>query len=198
MRSFNAKCRHFFLSLQQLSVCIIPKNRLLFSFQYKKTIMFNLKYTYILLLGAIFLVSCGKKYVFDETKNVNGDFWQYKDSLIYAVDIADTAARYDIIATVTHDDAYANENLYVQIGTKFPDGKVQQDLISLELADKTGQWYGDGSSTIALNIPLQQRAHLNQKGKYTFSFKQYTRTDSLPNIKSIALKLAVAEKPSAQ
>jgi gliding motility-associated lipoprotein GldH len=158
-------------------------------------LMFKIKYFYIALLGAIFLISCGNKYTFDETKSVNGDFWQYKDSLTYTVDIVDTAARYDIIATVTHDDTYANENLYVKIGTKFPDGKAQQDLISLELADKTGQWYGKGSSTVALDIPLQQRARLNQKGKYTFSFKQYTRNDSLQGIKSVGLKLqAIAKK----
>jgi gliding motility-associated lipoprotein GldH len=189
MLVFNAKYRQFFLSLQQLSVCIYSKTNGFSILNTNKMLMFKIKYLYIALLSAIFLISCGNKYVFDETKSVNGDFWQYKDSLTYTVNIVDTAARYDIIATITHDEAYANENLYVKIGTKFPDGKAQQDLISLELADKTGQWYGKGSSTVVLDIPLQQRAHLNQKGKYTFSFKQYTRNDSLQGIKSVGLKL---------
>jgi gliding motility-associated lipoprotein GldH len=145
----------------------------------------------LILLAAVFS-GCGNAYIFDETKTVNGDFWQYKDSLTYTVEVTDTAKRYDIIATVTHDAEYTNENVYVQIGTKFPDGKAQSDLISLELADKKGQWHGKGSSTVALDIPLQQHARLNQKGKYRFSFKQFTRTDSLQGVKSVGLKLRIS------
>jgi gliding motility-associated lipoprotein GldH len=144
---------------------------------------------YPLICVALAFVGCGESYIFEETKDLKTEFWRYNDSLSYIVDIQDTAKRYDIIAAIAHNDDYTNENLYVKIRTKFPDGKTQQDIISLELANSKGEWYGEGSSTVKLDIPLQTKARLTQKGKYTFSFKQYTRTDSLQGVKGLGLKL---------
>ena len=141
---------------------------------------------------ALAFVGCGESYVFDESHDLKTEYWRYNDSLVYTVDIQDTAKRYDIIAAVQHSDDYTNENLYLKIGTKFPDGKAQQDIISLELANAKGEWYGKGSSTVSLDIPLQTKARLMQKGKYTFSFKQYTRTDSLQGVKSVGLRVRTA------
>ena len=96
---------------------------------------------------------------------------------------------------VVHNTDYASENAYILIGTQFPDGKYSKSQLSLEFADKTGQWRGACSgNACTLHIALQEGAFFNKTGKYVFSVQQFMRADTIKNIESISFKVSEAGK----
>ncbi len=141
----------------------------------------------ILLAGTVFS-ACSPGTLVKESQDVQDGVWTYADSLQFQVAIEDTSRLYDISLLVKHDKSYAYQNLYVKVHTRFPSGKILSPSVSLEVADKSGQWLGKGSGkTCRVEIPIQQNAYFEEKGVYTFTLEQYMRVDSLPGIRSIGL-----------
>lgn len=141
----------------------------------------------ILLAGTVFS-ACSPGTLVKESQDVQDGVWTYADSLLFQVVIEDTSRLYDISLLVKHDKSYAYQNLYVKVHTRFPSGKILSPSVSLEVADKSGQWLGKCSGRACrVEIPIQQNAYFEEKGAYTFTLEQYMRVDSLPGIRSIGL-----------
>jgi gliding motility-associated lipoprotein GldH len=151
--------------------------------------------TLAIVAAVLLLSSCGPKYILDDTKTFKNNIWRAQDSAIFTLNVVDTTKIYNIYVDLAHTTAYANANVYVQIGTQLPTGKTAQDVVSFELADQTGQWLGSTSgATCALHIPLREGAVFKQAGKYQFSIKQFMRTDTVQNISSIGMKVEQTDK----
>ena len=143
---------------------------------------------FALLLAGIGISACSPGTLVKESQSVNNGVWTYADSLQFTVAIEDTSRLYDISLLVKHDKSYAFQNLYVKVHTRFPNGKILSPSLSLELADKSGDWLGKCSgNTCRIEIPIQQNAYFDEKGDYIFTLEQYMRTDSLPGVRSLGL-----------
>ncbi|MCU0342117.1 MAG: gliding motility lipoprotein GldH [Spirosomaceae bacterium] len=106
----------------------------------------------------------------------------------FSFNVTDTNAVYDLLLDVKHDAEFPNQNCYTLIKTRYPNGKVLTQQVSLELASAQGAWYGDcGSSWCTLHLPIQERAYFNLPGKYDISLQQYNRMDTLRGIRNIGL-----------
>lgn len=137
-----------------------------------------------------FWVGCGDTFDFEKTYTIDEGGWEYEDAFDYNLTIQDTTVIYNIYLELSHSDTYANQNLYVQIHTKFPSGELLKEQISLELADKTGKWNGNCSGKqCTVRIPIQQGAFFNQAGQYTFTVEQFMRKNPLQGVHSVALLL---------
>ncbi|MEY4926092.1 MAG: hypothetical protein RI894_528 [Bacteroidota bacterium] len=136
--------------------------------------------------SALLLTSCGPNYIFKKDYPIANKTWLYRDSLNFEVAIEDTASLYTIFLDLTHSDDFASENAYINIFTKSPDGKRTKNLLSVEMADKTGQWR-NGSSSV--HLPLQENVHFQQQGNYIFTIAQNNRIDSLQMIESVGFKV---------
>lgn len=129
--------------------------------------------------------SCGPNYIFDTRKEISEAGWAYADPVSFSFNIKDTAKIYNLWLEVGHTPSYANQNLYTRIQTVFPDGNKLSEVVSLELADKSGQWLGTCSGqTCALKVPLQMGTYFNQLGEYTLEMEQYMRKDSLKEVRN--------------
>jgi len=153
----------------------------------------------LLFAGVIFVfaVGCNRdKVIFNEVKPVPSGEWAYGDVYDYAFDVTDTSETYRLLLYLEYATDYSWQNLYTSITTVFPDDSTRTDVISFELASKTGAWYGDcGSEFCKLNIPLQQEVKFPIPGEYRISFEQYMREEVVEGIKAVGLKLVVpAEK----
>ncbi len=140
----------------------------------------------LLAATALLLTSCGPNYIFNKDYPIANKTWLYRDTLNFDVAIEDTSTRYNIFLDIAHSDDFANENAYVNIFTKAPNGKRTKNILSVEMADKTGQWL-NGSCLV--HIPLQENVQFQQKGNYIFTIAQNNRTDSLQMIESVGLKV---------
>ncbi len=136
------------------------------------------------------LLSCGQKYEYQKSYEIEGERWTYADSLEFSFDIEDTTKIYNLYLELKHTTDYAYQNLYTFIHTTFPSQERLDEQLSLEMANNAGVWEGDCSKEYCtLTIPIQENAYFNQTGTHTIVLEQYMRKDSIPGIKSIAFKL---------
>lgn len=148
-----------------------------------------MKYTLLLFLPVLFF-SCGKSYLYEENVIFQNEEWTYQDSISFQFDIADTSKLYNILLALEHSPEFSTQNLYTRIATEFPDGNRPSQVVSLELADQTGFWYGECNRTSCLfEAPIQSNAYFNQIGTYTITLAQHMRRDSVPGIQALSLKL---------
>ncbi|MCB0706933.1 MAG: gliding motility lipoprotein GldH [Saprospiraceae bacterium] len=140
---------------------------------------------FLSLLSVLFF-SCGPDYLYENTQTLESEEWSYADSISFEITIADTSHLYELVVEVEHATVYPRQNLYTRISTDFPDGTRLSKPVSLELADKTGFWYGDcNSDWCSIDIPIQTNAFFNQAGTYRFTLEQFTRIDPLPGVRKV-------------
>ncbi|NRA52348.1 MAG: gliding motility lipoprotein GldH [Phaeodactylibacter sp.] len=142
----------------------------------------------LLLSSLLLLFACGPDFIYDELQEIDGQGWAYAQPVRFDFDIADTAALYNLWLEVDHSTEYKTQNLYTRIQTGFPDGNKSEETVSLELADKSGAWYGScDQSKCLLKVPLQMNTYFNQPGNYSMVIEQFTRIDSLEGVSSLRL-----------
>lgn len=153
----------------------------------------------LLLLGVSLLlaqgfISCGPELIYEQQHAFPGQ-WTYADSVQFQYEIQDTGIAYDLVLNVSHTDLYPTQNLYTEFVTVYPNGLRDSDPVSLELADRFGQWLGDCSGeSCELSIPLQQGAKYPEAGTYGLTIHQFGRQDSLQAITGLALEIFVASE----
>ena len=138
----------------------------------------------------IVFASCGSNYIFEEDKTIAGGAWTYADSLSFDFNIADTTKVYSLYLELDHSTEYRFQNLYVKVKTKFPNGKEIAQPLSLELANKFGQWLGDcGSENCEIIVPIQEQVYFQQSGDYKIVLEQFMREDPMQGLNKFGLKI---------
>jgi gliding motility-associated lipoprotein GldH len=148
----------------------------------------------LLVVISLFFVSCNKNVVYSEIKKLPEEGWKTENTLTYDVDITDTKPYHNFFLNVRHADSYPYSNLFVFLTTTYPDGKTLTDTLECVLANKKGEWQGDGAGDIWDNkIPLKQNLIFPQVGKYKFTFEQGMRTNPLPLIMDFGITIELAK-----
>lgn len=150
-----------------------------------------MKHVFVLCLAlSIFLSACGPDYVYRQKNTFTNDTWTYPNIQKHSVDIKDTQHLYNLTIVVKHSAEYAYQNLYVKIKTVFPNQETREQVVSLNLADGSGQWYGKCSGqTCSIDIPIQQNAIFEKPGTYQFIIEQYMRTEKIEGVKELGFKV---------
>lgn len=158
------------------------------------TILF-MKNTFLLLLFCCLLQSCGQSFIYEKDIALPENTWNYENTLDFPFEVTDVKALQNLYLDITHSTEFKTQNLYVQFHTKSPSGKVVSDMVSLELAEKNGVWFGNcGGTWCDLRIPIQSGAYFEETGTYTLSIEQYTRTDVLKGVKSMGFRVEKTNK----
>jgi gliding motility-associated lipoprotein GldH len=152
--------------------------------------MDNFRLPIALLPFLLLLSACGPNYVYEQTYEMEQEAWHYKDTLDFQFAIEDTSTIYNLWLEVEHSTSFSNQNLYTQIHTRFPSGDRITEQLSLELANKAGQWLGDcGAEYCELRIPIQQGAYFDQAGEYRITVEQYMRRNPVRGVSALAFRL---------
>jgi gliding motility-associated lipoprotein GldH len=144
------------------------------------------------------MLACGgDDIIYQEKQTVSNGLWSYDRQYGFTFDIADTTALYLLVLTIEHTNDYDWENFYAEIETHFPGDSVQTDVISFELANPAGMWYGKcRGNTCQIEILLQERVRFPMTGTYTLNFEQYMRVDPVEGIRSLELKVVRPDSES--
>lgn len=149
-----------------------------------------MKNIFSLLFFCFLLQSCGQSFLYEKDISLSNNTWAYENQLNFPFEITDTKALQNLYLDITHSTEFKTQNLYVKFHTKSPSGKIVSDMVSLELAEKNGVWFGNcGAEWCDLRIPIQNEAYFEETGIYTLSVEQYTRTDALKGVKSIGFRV---------
>ncbi len=141
----------------------------------------------ISLCNIFLLTSCDTKdYQYQSIYEFDDAMWRQADSIDFKVTIEDTMALYNLGFVIEHNEDYPNQNIYLKIHTKFPDGKHYSQQLNIDFADKTGKWYGDCSgNNCSVEVDIQKGAFFNQIGEYTFTVEQFTRLETLSGVNNL-------------
>jgi gliding motility-associated lipoprotein GldH len=153
-----------------------------------KNIFFFLSFCFL-------LQSCGQSFLYEKDISLSNNTWTYDSQLDFPFEVTDTKSLQNLYLDITHSTEFKTQNLYVKFHTKSPSGKVISDVVSLELAEKNGVWFGNcGGEWCDLRIPIQSGAYFEELGTYTLSIEQYTRTEALKGVKSIGFRVEKTER----
>lgn len=144
----------------------------------------------LLLASAVFFTACGDDFIYKKNIPIESTSWAYEDTLTFDFNIEDSTKIYTLLLDVAHSPDYGFQNLYVQMHTRYPSGKVDKQVLSLELATQSGVWNGQcNSKKCTLEIPLLTDVAFPETGKYSLAIEQYMRQSPLPGILGMALKI---------
>jgi len=122
---------------------------------------------------SLLLTSCGPDFLLNEEREVLSE-----------------SLKYNLHLLVTHSKEYDYENVYMKIHTKFPTKDKREEQITIQLANKRGEWEGKcNSSSCTVKVFLLESFKFPEKGDYTFSFEQFTRDSELVGIEKLHLQL---------
>jgi gliding motility-associated lipoprotein GldH len=147
----------------------------------------------IICLAAAFLSlsACEPKPYFEETKPIVESGWAYTDTLAFQFDITDTSKRYTMQLDVAWADSFKHQNLYLKLGTAFPEGKYMQVVRSYDLYDQQGKPNGKKSGAgYQGNFVLQEGTRFERSGAYRFTVAQHTRDEKLTGIRTLGLRIS--------
>lgn len=151
-----------------------------------------MRYFFLVITILFFIISCGnsENYIYQENKSIDNTGWIYADSLDFNFEIQDTSKVYGLILDVNHTTDYPFQNIYFNISTSFPSGKILQQELSSDLAEKSGKWYGKCSGKkCKASINLQEKAKFDEIGKHKINIAQFSRDSALVGVEQLSLKL---------
>jgi gliding motility-associated lipoprotein GldH len=92
---------------------------------------------------------------------------------------------------IRHNSAYPFSNLWFTITTTYPSGKTGTLKKQVYLGDnKSLQWKSECMRDICIaRIPIIEKMHFSEQGDYQFTVQQVMRTDPLPGIMDVGLRI---------
>ena len=128
------------------------------------------------LLVCLFEISCDRITVYDKNKPAPDYTWNYKDTFLFHVNIADTI--------------HAHSNIYLFITTYAPNGNFLKDTFDITLADKSGKWLGQGAGNIfSLQVPYKKNVRFPYRGIYLFEIQHAMWNENLHGIADIGIRV---------
>lgn len=147
-----------------------------------------------LMLCVLFFSSCDSKRVFEQNQAIPESGWAQSNIVKFNVDIKDPSTPTNFYINVRNADGYPYNNLFLFIKTTFPNGKMSNDTLECILADEKGKWIGSGIGDLYDNqIPFKKNVRFPLAGTYSFEIQQGMRTDNIPLIIDVGLRIEKAE-----
>ena len=148
-------------------------------------------FAWFVLLSTI--TACGPKIIFDKEVKFEKQQWSKSQKINFEFEVTDTIKKYDLILNVKTLENYRFQNLYISIDTRFPEGKVSKDVVSLELNGGGGNWNGKCSGGLCeIPILLQQGISFKYSGNYSIDISQYSRLDTIEGLQALTLRIEEA------
>lgn len=154
----------------------------------------RLLFSPLLFIVIFFFFSCDSKRIFEQNVDIPGSGWVIDSVIKLEVAITDTVIPTNFYINVRNADGYPYSNLFLYIKTIFPSGKTANDTLECVLADEQGKWLGNGLGDIYDNqIPFKRNVRFPSSGKYIFEIQHGMRTEIVPLIMDIGLRVERVE-----
>lgn len=145
-----------------------------------------------LVLG-LFLTGCDDNRVYENYVDFEERYWLVKETPAFEFEVSDLTATYDLTGNVRNSVSYPWSRIFITYYLRDSLGAVlHKDLVSDFLFDaKTGK--PSGSSGLGdiydHEVPLLKNFRFKKAGKYSVTFEQFMRTDTLQGILAVGLRV---------
>jgi gliding motility-associated lipoprotein GldH len=144
-----------------------------------------------LIAAVICLQACAKLDVYEKNVSIPKYKWSYSYKPAFEFSITDTASSYEIYIVLRHTDAYRYNNIWLNLGTKFPGDSIRYQRFELKLGSDAAGWEGTGMDDIwEVRKPVTRGpVKLSKTGSYTFTLEQVMRENPLPDIMNAGIRV---------
>lgn len=148
-----------------------------------------------IVFSLLFIQACDNNTVYKKYKNIPDKIWDRDFQPEFKVDIEEPGNTYNIYLHVRHASMYPYSNIWIFVHCTTPTGKSSTDTVECVLADKSGEWKGDGIGDIWDNeILWKQHYSFPQKGEYSYRMEQAMRVKKLPGIMDVGISVKKLEQ----
>ena len=140
----------------------------------------------------ISFTACNKLDVFEKNISIPNYNWTYSQQPQIDFSISDTAGLYKVFVVLRHTDAYRYNNIWLNIGTRFPgDSSFKYQRFDLKLGNDASGWEGMGMDDIweVRKLITAGPVKFKQPGNYSFTIAQAMRENPLANIMSVGVRV---------
>lgn len=150
-----------------------------------------MKNSLIVLSLSLILFSCGNIDLFEKQETIPKQEWYYNNVPEFTFNIQDTTSLYNIYVVIRHTDQYNYNNIWLQVGSRFPGDSMQYKKLNLKLGSDASGWVGVGMDDIfeLRAIITPGPVAFNKPGDYVFSIGQIMRDNPLLHILNIGLRV---------
>lgn len=141
------------------------------------------------------LVSCKQVDLFEKNTPIPNYEWNNNFAATGSFTISDTLAAYNIFIVLRHTDAYAYNNIWLNVGLQSPGDSLFYQKIDLSLGSDATGWEGTGMNDIweVRKLLNGQPRRFRKNGTYQFSIFHIMRDVPLKNIMSVGLRVEKAQ-----
>lgn len=141
------------------------------------------------------LVSCKQVELFEKNTPIPNYEWNNNFAATGSFTISDTLAAYNIFIVLRHTDAYAYNNIWLNVGLQSPGDSLFYQKIDLSLGSDATGWEGTGMNDIweVRKLLNGQPRRFRKVGTYQFSILHIMRDVPLKNVMSVGLRVEKAQ-----
>lgn len=153
--------------------------------------MFVKKPLLIIFCCSLLLAACNTLDIYEKNTTIPKQEWQYSLKPSFDFTITDTTSLYNIFIVLRHTDAYKYNNIWLNVGSKFPNDTMRYQRIELTLGSDANGWEGTGMNDIwEVRKPITKGpVKLSKTGNYTFTLAQVMREDPLPHVMNAGIRV---------
>ncbi len=147
----------------------------------------------------ISLAGCMPSPYYQKQYSVPGNAWHYNFKPSFKFEVTDTNSLYNMYFIIRHTEAYPFSNIWLMVHTKKPGDTVFEDTrLEVPLAEASGKWLGRGMGEIwEQRLPISREGDnliLHKKGTWEIIIEQDMRTNPLPDVLQVGLRVEKATK----
>ncbi len=143
---------------------------------------------YLPLIALLLLLGCANIDLYEKTATIPQQKWEYSFHPSFSFNIQDTNSLYKLYIVIRHTEAYAYNNIWVDIGTKYNKDSSNHQQVNLILANNVTGWLGTGMDDVfEQRICITQAPTKLRRGLYTFTLTHVMRTNPLPHVLNIGI-----------
>ncbi len=133
--------------------------------------------TLLFVIFCTILASCDSKRIFDEYQSVP-DQW-HKDSIIsFNISPPDATSKHNLFVNLRNNNDYKFSNLFLIVEMNFPNGRVLKDTLEYQMAKLTGEFLGEGFSSIKENkLWYKEGVVFSESGDYIVNLQHAMRVN---------------------
>lgn len=152
----------------------------------------RLKYTPIVAL--VLLASCTKNDFFEKNLPIPGREWNYSFRPSIEFEITDTVPAYNIYVVLRHTNAYAYNNIWLDINYILPGDTARREQVEVQLASNERGWLGVGMDDIfeIRKLITPQPYRFRHAGRAIFTLQQIMRENPLSGVMNAGIRVEKA------
>ncbi len=137
------------------------------------------------------MLACTDSKTIRDFHSISSEGWYKRSAELFAVQVRDTLACYDVAVNIRHDTHFRYQDLwlYVSYATPFSDS-VSCDTVKIPIADKNGRWLGKGwGSLYQVSASLRNPLTVLRGDSAILSVRPAMKDDYLKGITEIGITL---------